>query len=276
MSLADWLPRRRRLTLRNADDEVYLDRWGIEVPALGGVLVHRIAGPDPGQDLHDHPWTFRVLVLAGAYVEEYVECERLTAGNPPATVVERRAGSFRRVGLDVAHRIVSARPGTWTLVLRSPTRRPWGFYVPHRLGGHEWVVWSDYDYEARRPGSATSSKAEEEHAYPLVVEVPVLGRTLDDDLNESWAEVGRLVENDGVEIPRDAAGNPVAIEAHQSGAEPVPAWCPRCNLSSAFTVEQILTRSDTLAEIGRFRVTFCLECSWSDPPDDGFAEVTTS
>lgn len=53
------------------------------------------------------------------------------------------------------------------------------------------------------------------------------------------------------------------IEAHQSSRDPEPAWCPRCNLRSAFEVEQILARSDTL---GRFRLTVCLDCGWSDPP----------
>lgn len=53
----------RRLTLRRADGEVYLNRWGIGHDRVGGVLLHRMDAPDPGVDLHDHPWWFVSIIL---------------------------------------------------------------------------------------------------------------------------------------------------------------------------------------------------------------------
>ncbi len=58
-----------RLRLRRSDGIVYLDRWGWECRWFG-VFLHRMDGPDPGLDFHDHPWSFASLVLRGGYVEE--------------------------------------------------------------------------------------------------------------------------------------------------------------------------------------------------------------
>lgn len=60
-----------RLRLRRADGRIYLDRWGVERKWLGGIFLHRMQGPDPGIDLHDHPWAFVSMVIAGGgYLEE--------------------------------------------------------------------------------------------------------------------------------------------------------------------------------------------------------------
>jgi cellulose synthase/poly-beta-1,6-N-acetylglucosamine synthase-like glycosyltransferase len=59
----------RRLTLRRADGRVYLNRWGIGHDRIGGVLLHRMDAPDPGIDLHDHPWWFASLIIKGGYTE---------------------------------------------------------------------------------------------------------------------------------------------------------------------------------------------------------------
>lgn len=60
----------RRLTLRRADGEIYLDRWGIAHERVGGLFLHRMAAPDPGIDLHDHPWWFVAVALWGGYTEQ--------------------------------------------------------------------------------------------------------------------------------------------------------------------------------------------------------------
>lgn len=110
-------------------------------------------------DLHDHPWPFVTVILRGGYTEQWASTgsavnlakfaerwpETCTAG------IERRWRwlSVHRMPLDVAHRITSARSGTWTLVVRGPTRRVWGFYPPTGR-----VEWTGYDYETRRPSKA--------------------------------------------------------------------------------------------------------------------------
>src|SRR5690606_17597095 len=142
---------------------------------LGGVLLHRIDGPDPGLDLHDHPWPFVSIVLRGGYTEEAcdtrhaVECAGLrgvayrimvegrheATHEPPVplhSVRTWRRWSVHRMPLDVAHRITDAEPGTVTLVLRRPKVREWGFYTPAG-----WAQWDAYDYAARRPVGVRSN-----------------------------------------------------------------------------------------------------------------------
>lgn len=140
---------RRRLTLSH-DGRPFLERWGLCHDRFGGFYVHHIAGPDPGIDLHDHPWWFASIVLSGGYSEKE---ERTIAAELYPTVctgVPRfwRRWSIHKMPLVVAHRITHVLPGTWTFVLRGPTHRVWGFYTPDG-----WVAHDRYDYETRRPNT---------------------------------------------------------------------------------------------------------------------------
>lgn len=161
----------RRLDLIH-DGRTFLRRRGVDL-RLGGVLVHRIDAPDPGLDLHDHPWPFVSIVLRGGYTEEFAETrhasrqadlaeanDRPEHGYRCSRGVSRRWGrwSIHRMPLDIAHRITDADKGTVTLVIRGRKRRRWGFYLPHG-----WTDWANYDYETRRPSAARSNKANENH-----------------------------------------------------------------------------------------------------------------
>lgn len=152
----------RRLRLRRADGRVYLDRWAVGHDRVGMVMLHRMTAPDPGLDLHDHPWRFRSLILWGGYVEErcstrlatrYAVAAAVIDGNAPPGAdpvprgpqYPRRPGAFTPLGLDECHRIVELlRPTCWTLVIRGPRRREWGFYLPAG-----WVDEATYDATVR-------------------------------------------------------------------------------------------------------------------------------
>lgn len=148
----------RHLTLLDRHDRPFLVRRGIDV-RLFGVYVHEITGPDPGLDMHDHPWAFASWVIRGGYSE--VRAEARNPGLPQ--IVTRRRWSVRRMRQTDIHRIIDVKPRTVTLVVRGRKTRPWGFYVTKALGGgtglsfaeysHAWVDYRDYDYEARRPVS---------------------------------------------------------------------------------------------------------------------------
>ncbi len=154
----------RRLTLRH-NGEVFLDRFGIGTQWFG-LYLHRIVAPDPGIDLHDHPWPFVSLILWGGYTEEVAEARdapalaKLAEHNEVIREVvtgqrrssqrgderEWRCGSVHRMPLTIAHRITAVEPHTWTLVLRGRKSRSWGFYLPAG-----YVDQRAYDYKARRP-----------------------------------------------------------------------------------------------------------------------------
>lgn len=128
-----------RIRLRRSDGRVYLDRWGIEHPKLGGVFVHRMTAPDPGKDFHDHPWIFWSLILWGGYTEYRAETRRPTRRIVSAP---RKSWSLRSMRLDECHRIVCLNgPVSWSLVIHGPNRRPWGFYTPDGwVGSHAYFT----------------------------------------------------------------------------------------------------------------------------------------
>lgn len=132
-----------RLRLRRHDGGIYLDRWGVEHDRIGGVFLHRMNAPDPGVDLHDHPWSFVTIVLAGGYIEERAparvasQLAHVAEKNPKTThgqrgdIEQRDPWRARLMRLDECHRITAlAGRHCWTLVIHGPTRRRWGFYLP--------------------------------------------------------------------------------------------------------------------------------------------------
>jgi len=149
---------RRRLTLSH-DGRPFLDRWGIVHERIGGFYLHHIAGPDPGMDLHDHPWSFVSIILRGSYTEQTAEAREacllaeIAEQWPETSERSWRRFSIHRMPLTIAHRITAVEPGTWTLVLRGPTRRKWGFYLPDC-----WTVWTSYPYGTRRPITIDKSR----------------------------------------------------------------------------------------------------------------------
>jgi len=144
----------RRMRLRRADGRIYLDRWGFGHDRIGRVLIHRMEAPDPGVDLHDHPWWFVSLVLWGGYTEQRIDTRiaptmaKLAENDPGllrGVLQTRRPGSVRSMRLDECHTITELHRRTcWTLVIGGPRRRPWGFYLP---GG--WVDERTYDETIR-------------------------------------------------------------------------------------------------------------------------------
>jgi hypothetical protein len=146
----------RRYTLTTSDGEVYLDRLRIVQTPWFGVYLHRLDVPDPGVDLHDHPWTFASVILRGGYDEEVCDtddaedCARW-AERWPGTCTRGftrswTARSVHRLLLTECHRITRLhRSPTWTLIITGPRRRSWGFYQPEGFVDHR-----DYDYVVRR------------------------------------------------------------------------------------------------------------------------------
>lgn len=89
------------------------------------VYLHRFQEPDPGRDLHDHPWWSLSVVLKGRYQEQHCE-----AGSAVRT---RTLGGIRRLALrrpTTRHTITWVAPGgCWTVFVTGPKRREWGFHT---------------------------------------------------------------------------------------------------------------------------------------------------
>lgn len=129
----------------------FLKRWRLLQTPWFSVFIHRMQVPDPGTDLHDHPWSFKSLVLKGGYLEVLADTRRALR---PQRARHRQRWSFAGIRLDQCHTVVSLDNGkpVWTLVFAGPTQRRWGFTVDG-----EWQDWeNEYDYARRYPWKAES------------------------------------------------------------------------------------------------------------------------
>lgn len=114
-----------------------MHRWRLLQTPWFGIYVHFIYREDVDPVCHDHPWAFWSLILRGGYDEEY----RVDPGNGHSGDTHwwtRSRWSLHHFPLPDAHRIISVRPGTTTLVLVGPKRRVWGFW-----DGNTWVDYRD-------------------------------------------------------------------------------------------------------------------------------------
>jgi hypothetical protein len=111
-----------------------LERWRLLQTPWFGIYVHHIYREDRDPVPHDHPWTFWSLILRGGYDELYRSEPRINSNDVPRSHAQWTVHHFPLQG---AHRIVSVRPKTVSLVLVGRKRRTWGFY-----NGWEWVPYT--------------------------------------------------------------------------------------------------------------------------------------
>lgn len=124
---------------------VYLTRWTLWGERMGpagsrAVFLHRFRRSDADDALHDHPWPFVSVILAGGYYEH-------TPGRDG--VVRRRWYGPGRVltrPADYRHRVeLPAGRDCWTLIFRGAKVRSWFFHclAGNRLSGKA-VPWRSF------------------------------------------------------------------------------------------------------------------------------------
>jgi hypothetical protein len=111
------------------DDDPYMLRWKLIVTPWVRVYLHRFIRSDDDRALHDHPASNLSILLSGQYRE--IMPGRV-ALRRPFRPVWRRAEAAHRVELIDGRRV-------WSLFLRGPTKREWGFHCPQG-----WRHWSDF------------------------------------------------------------------------------------------------------------------------------------
>jgi hypothetical protein len=148
----------------------YLDRWRILETPWGSIFLHRIGTPDSRPTLHDHPWSFVSIVLAGGYLERRLN---LHTRQVEARRV-RRVNVMRR---DDSHAITALEGGRpcWTLLLVGARRRKWGYLRPvsslwAEIAGHQpedawtWVAF-DVDEHAHEFDAALAARARQKETH---------------------------------------------------------------------------------------------------------------
>lgn len=145
------------MTLKDSTGEVYLFRRRLVQTPWAAIYLHDIANGDEQPELHSHPFPFISLVLRGGYAENVAHPEGLEQG--PVFRRVHLAGElnvFPR-GHGKVHAIVTALPGTRTLVLAGRRRDSWGWFVP----GRGLVPWKEFLLEQGREPHGTRIPTEE-------------------------------------------------------------------------------------------------------------------
>lgn len=115
--------------------EPYLIRYFLWAPrdkSKSRLYLHHILRSDHDKALHDHPWSFKSLILWGGYWEHSLSGKKWYG---PGSILKRPA-RFR-------HRLEVER-SAWTIVFCGPKEREWGFWT----GRHSWCHWTNYNSDS--------------------------------------------------------------------------------------------------------------------------------
>ena len=112
------------------EGDPYLVRFRLLVTQSLCGYLHHILRSDADRNLHDHPFDFVTIVLWGGYYEHTPAGRRWC---PPGTVIRHSAEDLHRIE-------IPAGQTAWTLFLRGPRTRDWGFQTPDG-----WIDWRDYE-----------------------------------------------------------------------------------------------------------------------------------
>lgn len=128
--------------------DLYLTRLNIIQTPWFSVKLHWIHRPDPDRDLHDHPWPFMAFVLRGGY-------EELESYDPKQQFPHLRIVNwFNYKNTQTAHRIVSVKPKTMTLIISGPRSKSkkWGFYD---VETRRYIDAEEYNEQKHKGSSST-------------------------------------------------------------------------------------------------------------------------
>ena len=133
---------RYRVIMDRQDNEPYLERYYLFLKDRKrfpfNVFLHKFLKGDP-DDVHDHPWPYCTVILAGGYYEWVPQFD--AQGRKTCEVRHWRGpGHFRYCRANSYHRI-ELKPGitAWTLFMPGPQQQDWGPWF-----NNSWVQHKDY------------------------------------------------------------------------------------------------------------------------------------
>lgn len=137
-----WLTARLPVKVIGRPGAPYVEWYHVATFCGFRVQLHRFVRSDP-DGLHDHPWGWAFsLILAGWYIEERRDCDRI------------RSRCYFLTG-DTFHRVVLPHGAdVWTLFAHGPYVKHWGFMQAFYKVGTPEPTWRDragaeWIYEAR-------------------------------------------------------------------------------------------------------------------------------
>lgn len=157
--ILEWLANRiaseRSVITRKWEQVPYLTRWTLSGSRYGkdpshrerAVFLHHFQRSDL-DELHDHPWPFVSIILAGGYYEVTPAKGWSNGEGPtqrrwygPGRILTRPANWIHRVEIPEGR-------DAWTLILRGKKEKSWGFFCKS-VG---YVPWRDHLANAEATG----------------------------------------------------------------------------------------------------------------------------
>lgn len=146
---------RRRIIHDRVNHEPYLERYYLFLKERTwfpfNIFLHKFLKGDP-DDVHDHPWSYCSIILAGGYYEwipqfdaDGCKINEIRHWRQPGHMRFGRPESFHRIELKSG---VTA----WTLFMPGPHCRDWGFLV----GKNPNTDWEHHESYLARRGSTQS------------------------------------------------------------------------------------------------------------------------
>jgi hypothetical protein len=133
----NWLDRmgRKRIIMDRQNNEPYLERYYVLFNTRKhfpfNVFIHKFLKGDP-DDVHDHPWPYATLILAGGYYE-WVPVFN-TLGQKINEIRYWRGPGHFRISQPTSYHRIELKEGVtaWTLFMPGPHKREWGFLVNNK------------------------------------------------------------------------------------------------------------------------------------------------
>jgi len=133
----NWLDRqgRKRVIMDRQNNEPYLERYYVLFNTRKhfpfNVFIHKFLKGDP-DDVHDHPWPYATLILAGGYYE-WVPVFN-TLGQKINEIRYWRGPGHFRISQPTGYHRIELKEGVtaWTLFMPGPHKREWGFLVNNK------------------------------------------------------------------------------------------------------------------------------------------------
>lgn len=153
--LADLVARERFDITRLWTQEAYLTRWTLLGKRSDGkyaTYLHRFHRSD-ADEMHNHPWPFVSVILAGGYWEQTPGPGWSNGDGPtrrrwygPGRVLVRPANWIHSV-------LIPEGRESWSLIFRGVKCQSWGFFCP-RTG---FINWRDHHAKTEQTGSGCAA-----------------------------------------------------------------------------------------------------------------------
>jgi hypothetical protein len=140
LKIKDWLWRHSAPYFDITD---YMRRRWVFVCPWFSARIHNILRSDHDRALHDHPFNYRTIILAGGYWEHLEDGSRTWYG----------PGSIRWAKATTLHRLeLPEGKDAWSLFFMGQRQREWGFQTTG-----PWVHWKEYLQKQNEQSGATGT-----------------------------------------------------------------------------------------------------------------------